>query len=213
MVFKTQNKLLVPLVLVLLFSTYEVTRGADWSAITGSCRIEKEVILKAGTRVKMFTEKSGKVMVEETALKRDRRGILMSCDTGVYAQLQDCGNLVMIAEKPKVEKIIEREPVYIDRPVVPEPVYVDRPVYIDRPVPEPVYVDRPVYIDRPIYTPAPIYAPAPIPVPVPLGWVVVKNYHYHRPHHWGHPGPRRPDPPVVNTLPARVHTQRAGWVR
>jgi len=98
--------------------------------------LEKEVVIKKGTKVKMLTEKNGKVVVEKVTLKSDKTGILLQCENGIYALLLNCGNLVIISEKPKIKKKYE-----------------------------PIYIEKPVYIERPVYVPPPaIHAPPPPPI-------------------------------------------------
>jgi hypothetical protein len=161
------------IVLVLILGLYRVAKG-EWEEITGRCELEKEVVIKKGTKVRMLTRRDRKVVVEEVTLKSDRRGTLLNCETGTYAILDSCRNLVVISEKPQKEKIvIEREHVY-------EPIYIEKPVYVTPPPPV-------------IY-----YAPPPPPSLIPH---VHFFFHYEKHHYRFHPHYSRPDPPRVITHP------------
>ena len=184
------------LILLSIVLTREI-EAADWSAITGKCVEGKEIILKSGIRIKMMTQtKDGKIIIEETNLKNDRRGVLLNCERGVYARLDSCGNLVVISEKPQEEKIvIERE----------------RTQYIEHPVP--------VYVPPPPPPPPPIvYAPPPPPQflpPVINLYFNQESYRYHYNHynyqyHYYPPKPPKPPPepprpPTVITHPPIVN--------
>jgi hypothetical protein len=184
------------LILLSIVLTREI-EAADWSAITGKCVEGKEIILKSGTRVKMMTEKSGKVVIEEITLKRDRKGILIECENGVYAKLHDCGNLVVISEKrvaTEKEKIIVREQEPVERPSYSLP--------FSPPPPPPI-----------VYAPPPppiVYAPPPPQFSPPIILYFNResyrynynhyNYYYHRPYCYPPYPPKPPEPPRPPTV-------------
>jgi hypothetical protein len=183
------------LILLSIVLTREI-EAADWSAITGKCVEGKEIILKSGTQVKMMTEKSGKVVIEEITLKRDRKGILIECENGVYAKLHDCGNLVVISEKrvaTEKEKIIVREQEPVERPSYSLP--------FSPPPPPPI-----------VYAPPPppiVYAPPPPQFSPPIILYFNResyryynhyNYYYHRPYCYPPYPPKPPEPPRPPTV-------------
>ncbi len=114
--------------MILFFLRVEGKAAEDWSNITGECRLGERIIIKKGTKIRMYTREDGKIVLEETVLKRDRKASLLKCEFGVYALLEDCGNLIVISEKPAREIVIKREPIYITPPP-PTVVYYPPPIY------------------------------------------------------------------------------------
>jgi len=103
--------------------------------------VNKEMIIKKGTRVKLYTYemKKGMIIFEETILKNDKKGVMLNCEKGIFILLDGCGNLIMISENPQIKEI--REYVYITPP--PEVAYLIPPPPPPRP--------RVVYLPPPIY--------------------------------------------------------------
>jgi len=168
---------------MILFVFFGSNKGGagNWSMITGECRMDREMNIKKGTKVRMYTMKNGKVILEETILEKERRGLILDCEKGTYVLLDGCGNLVLISEKPQIKERVIHEPVPVKEIIIREPVYITPPpvAYLPPAPPPPIYLQPPAYYFPPIFL----------------------NIHVERHRikiHSPYPAPR---PPVVNTLP------------
>jgi hypothetical protein len=159
----------------------------SWDVITGGmCKVQEEgILLKKGTKVRMYSKGSTergkiKIIVEDTVLKKDRMGRLINCENGIFIQLYDCGNLIVLSEK----KVITEKVIVVEKPIEK---YVERPVYVPVPPPPP---------------PPVIYAPPP-PPPIPR-----LNFYFHYERHKikAHiPSSSYTRPPMVVTRPPYLH--------
>jgi hypothetical protein len=150
----------------------------SWDVITGGmCEVQEEgILLKKGTKVRMYSKGGSKIIVEDKVLRKDRSGRLINCKNGIFIQLYDCGNLILLLEK----KVITEKVIVVEKPVEK---YVERPVYVPVPPPPP---------------PPVIYAPPPPPP-------IMKFYFHYERHKIKTHIPSSSYPPIVVTRPPYLH--------